>query len=84
MVDIALLLTYFGSTIVFLARVSYWIDLVTKVVGATSTVIWSLVFNSWGSDVFTTTSYLSSDPICSSLVVLSEWSVKLLSTIFAK
>ena len=83
-VDIELLLTTFGSMIVFLARVSYSIILLTKVFGATSTVIWSLVFSSWPSDVFTTTSYLSRDPICSSLVVSSEWSIKLPSTIVAK
>ena len=71
-VDTALLLTYFGSTIVFLATGSYSIDLLTKVFGATSTVILSLVLSSWPSDVYTITSYLSRDPICSSLVVSSE------------
>ena len=71
MVDIALLLTYFGSTIVFLARVSYSINLLTKVFGATATVILSLVLSSWPSDVYTITSYLSRDPICYSLVVSS-------------
>ena len=73
-VDTALLLTYFGSTIVFLAIVSYSIVLLTNVSGAISTVILSLVLSSWPSDVCTIASYLSRDPMCSSLVVSSVWS----------
>ena len=80
-VDTSLELTYFGSTIVFLAIVSYSIVLLTNVSGAISTVIWSLVLSSWPSDVCTRTSYLSRDPICSSLVVSSVWSSLLPLTI---
>ena len=80
-VDTALLLTYFGSTIVFLAVVSYSIVLLTRVLGAMSTVISSLVLSSWPCAVCTITSYLSRDPICYSLVVSNVWSSLLSLTI---
>ena len=69
-----LLLTYFGSTIVFLAIVSYSIVLLTMVFGATSIVTLSFVLNSWAEEVSTITSYRSTVPRYCLLVVLKLWS----------